>query len=102
MWAHEIDKFALVGHRGRLAERHRVGICLRTTPRRNSDGPTLRHVQLAHNHRLNGVTRAEVLVNLGCEDGLDVPGLRRLVASINRYLGEDPTDATETAGGGCR
>jgi len=30
-----------------------------------------------------------VLVNFGREDRLDVEGLRRLVASINRYLGED-------------
>jgi len=34
------------------------------------------------------VTQAEVLVNLGREDRLGREGLRRLVASINRYLGE--------------
>jgi hypothetical protein len=34
------------------------------------------------------VTQAQVLLNLGREDRLDPDGLRRLVASINRYLGE--------------
>jgi hypothetical protein len=61
---------------------------LRTTQRKNSDGSIVRYVQLAHNHRKDGVTQAEVLVNLGREDRLDPEGLRRLVASINRYLGE--------------
>ena len=59
-----------------------------TTQRRNTDGSVVRYIQLAHNHRVEGVTRAEVLVNLGREDRLDREGLCRLVASINRYLGE--------------
>jgi hypothetical protein len=61
---------------------------LRTTQRKNTDGSVVRYVQLAHNHRVEGVTRADVLVNLGREDRLDREGLARLVASINRYLGE--------------
>ena len=61
---------------------------LRTTQRRNRDGSVVRYVQVAHNRRVEGVTQAEVLVNLGREDRLDGDGLRRLVASINRYLGE--------------
>lgn len=65
-----------------------VGMYLRTTQRRNKDGSVVRYVQLAHNHRVDGVTQAEVLLNLGREDGLDRTGLVRLVASINRYLGE--------------
>jgi hypothetical protein len=73
---------------------------LRTTQRRNGDGSTVRYVQLAHNHRVDGGTQAEVLVNFGREDLLDVAGLRRLVSSINRYLGEQPADAGEAAGGG--
>jgi len=69
---------------------------LRTTQRRNTDGSVVRYVQLAHNHRVDGVTRADVLVNLGREDRLDRDGLARLVASINRYLGEaDGTDSGE-------
>jgi hypothetical protein len=62
---------------------------LRKTQRRNRDGGVVRYVQLARNHRVNGTAQAEVLVNLGREDKLDVDGLRRLVDSINRYLGED-------------
>jgi len=61
---------------------------LRTTQRRNADGSVVRYVQLAHNRRVEGVTQAQVLLNLGREDKLDPDGLRRLVASINRYLGE--------------
>jgi hypothetical protein len=71
---------------------------LRTTQRKNSDGSVVRYVQLAHNHRVDGVTKAEVLVNLGREDRLDPEGLRRLVSSINRYLGE----ADDTSGVGVR
>ncbi len=40
------------------------------------------------NRRVEGVTQAQVLLNLGRHDKLDPEGLRRLVASINRYLRE--------------
>jgi transposase len=73
---------------------------LRATQRRNQDGSVVRYLQLAHNRRVNGVTRAEVLVKLGREDRLDGDGLRRLVASINRYLGEvDASSAGEAEAG---
>ncbi|MET9915375.1 IS1634 family transposase [Streptomyces sp. NPDC006476] len=62
---------------------------LRKIQRRNKDGSVVRYLQLAHNRRKGGTTQAEVLVNFGREDRLDVDGLRRLVASINRYLGEE-------------
>ena len=58
---------------------------LRTTQRRNKDGSVVRYLQLAHNRRTGASTQAEVLVNLGREDRLDVDGLRRLAASIARY-----------------
>jgi hypothetical protein len=58
---------------------------LRRTQRRRKDGSVVGYVQLAHNRRIDGVTRAEVLLNLGREDELDVEGLRRLAASITRY-----------------
>jgi hypothetical protein len=64
---------------------------LRSTQRKNRDGSIVRYVQLAHNRRVDGVTQAEVLLNLGREDQLDPDGLRRLVRSINRYLGEPDT-----------
>jgi transposase len=59
---------------------------LRTIQRRNKDGSVVRYVQLAHNHRKGSSTQAEVLVQLGREDRLDMDGLRRLVGSITRYL----------------
>jgi hypothetical protein len=81
-----------------------VGMYLRTTQRRNRDGSVVRYVQLAHNRRVDGVTQAQVLLNLGREDQLDRDGLRRLVASINRYLGEPEgagaADAARLAGDG--
>ena len=84
-----------------------VGMYLRTTQRRNRDGSVVRYVQLAHNRRVEGVTQAEVLLNLGREDGLDRDGLARLVASINRYLGEPaatavPADIAVLVGDGLR
>jgi len=54
----------------------------------------VRYLQLAHNRRVGGTTRAEVLLNLGREDELDVEGLRRLARSITRY-----TDPGEEGGG---
>ena len=62
---------------------------LRRTQRKRTDGTTVGYVQLAHNRRVEGVTRAEVLVNLGREDELDLDGLRRLAASITRFTDGD-------------
>jgi len=62
-----------------------VGMYVRTIQRRRKDGSLVRYLQLAHNHRVGGVTRAEVLLQLGREDELDVDGLRRLARSIRRY-----------------
>ncbi len=62
---------------------------MRTTQRRRKDGSLARYVQLAHNRRVNGVTQAEVLLNLGREDQLDLDGLRRLAASITRFTDGD-------------
>ncbi len=60
-------------------------------------------MQVAHNRKVDGVTHAEVLLNLGREDTLDRDGLTRLVASINRYLGEPgpaglPAEAAQLVG----
>jgi transposase len=62
---------------------------LRTTQRRRTDGSLVRYVQLAHNRRVGGVTQAEVLLNLGREDQLDMEGLRRLAQSITRFTDGD-------------
>ena len=42
-----------------------VGMYLRTTQRKNRDGTVVRYVQLAHNRRVDGITQAQVLLNLG-------------------------------------
>jgi hypothetical protein len=68
---------------------------LRTTSRRNADGSTVRYLALAHNERVDGQSKARILLNLGREDELDPVGLRRLVSSVCRYLG----DADPYAGG---
>src|SRR4051795_3905754 len=72
-----------------------VGVYLRTSSRRNKDGSMVRYLSIAHNERSpGGPSVAKVLLPLGREDRLDVEALRRLVGSINRYLGEDAgTDA---------
>ena len=78
-----------------------VGMYLRTTLRRNGDGSVVRYVQLAHNRRVEGSTQAQVLLHLSREDKLGPDSLRRLVASINRYLGEPGAhaDVRELVGG---
>jgi len=73
---------------------------LRTIQRHNKDGSTVRYLQLAHNHRKGKNTQAEVLLQLGREDRLDLEGLRRLVGSISRYLdgaGAPPPAGPEAA-----
>ena len=70
---------------------------LRTTARANKDGSVVRYLALAHNQRVGAATKANVLLNLGREDRLDPDGLRRLVRSINRYLGKPDTDGTDAA-----
>ena len=64
---------------------------LRRTQRRRKDGSVVGYLGLAHNRRVDGVTRAEVLLNLGREDELDVDALRRLAASITRFADGDGT-----------
>src|SRR5689334_7568559 len=68
---------------------------LRTTARANKDGSVVRYLALAHNQRVGAATKANVLLNLGREDRLDPDGLRRLVRSINRNLGEPDTGGTD-------
>lgn len=75
--------FLVIGGQG-------VGVYLRTSSRRNQDGTTVRYLAIAHNERSpGGPSVAKVLLPLGREDRLDVAGLRRLVGSINRYLGDE-------------
>src|SRR3954466_16371354 len=74
-----------------------VGMYLRTASRRNRDGSAVRYVSIAHNERSpGGPSVAKVLLALGREDRLDGEALRRLVGSINRYLGEAPGSDADT------
>jgi hypothetical protein len=75
-------------------------VYLRTSSRRNQDGSTVRYLSIAHNERSpGGPSVAKVLLPLGREDRLDVEALRRLVGSINRYLGEEAgSDARSQVG----
>lgn len=69
-----------------------VVMYLRFTQRTNTDGTTVRYAALAHNRRVGGKTRPDVLMNLGRVDQLDVDGLRRLAASIDRHFGDGGLD----------
>ncbi|MFG2045020.1 hypothetical protein [Dactylosporangium sp. NPDC048998] len=65
-----------------------MGMFLRFTSRTNVDGSVVRYVALAHNRRVDGRVKPDVLMNLGRADQVDVAGLRRLAASINRHYGD--------------
>jgi transposase len=66
---------------------------LRFTQRTNADGSVVRYVALAHNRRVDGKVKPDVLMNLGRVDQLDVDGLRRLAASITAHFGADGADS---------
>jgi transposase len=66
-----------------------VVMYLRFTQRANLDGSVIRYVALAHNRRVDGKIKPDVLMNLGRVDRLDVDGLRRLAASITKHFGPD-------------
>jgi transposase len=57
----------------------------------------VRYVQLAHNYRDKeaGQSRANVLYNFGREEHLDTAALKRLIGSINRYLGPEEALASQ-------
>src|SRR5689334_12440993 len=70
---------------------------LRFTSRTNADGSVVRYVALAHNRRVDGKIKPDVLMNLGRVDQVDVAGLRRLAASIAKHFGDGDalSDAAE-------
>jgi len=76
---------------------------LRFTQRTNADGSTVRYVALAHNRRVDGKIKPDVLVNLGRTDRLDVDSLLRLAASIRKHCADadgltDSIEAGQLAG----
>ena len=70
---------------------------LRFSQRTNVDGTVVRYVALAHNRRVDGKVKPDVLMNLGRVDRLDVDGLLRLAASIRKHFGDGDglTDSAE-------
>jgi hypothetical protein len=72
---------------------------LRSTPRRNKDGSEVRYLQLAHNVWDPAAKRSKVQVvyNFGREDAANREALRRLVASVSRFL--EPGAALAAAAG---
>jgi transposase len=70
---------------------------LRFSQRANADGTVVRYVALAHNRRVDGKVKPDVLMNLGRVDRLDVDGLLRLAASIRKHFGDggELTDSAE-------
>jgi hypothetical protein len=76
-----------------------VVMYLRFTQRTNTDGTVVRYVALAHNRRVDGKVKPDVLMNLGRVDRLDVDGLLRLAASIRAHFGDgDEVGAGTQAG----
>ena len=61
---------------------------IRKVNRKNKDGSTVTYVQLVHNQRDKdkGYSKAKILYNFGRIEHLDVEQLKRLVASISRFL----------------
>jgi hypothetical protein len=61
---------------------------LRSTPRKNKDGSTVRYLQLAHNvwDPAAKRSRAQVIYNFGREDEMSRAAIERLVASLSRFL----------------
>ena len=72
---------------------------LRETRRTNKDGSVVSYLQLAHNerHPVTGSPVAKVIHNFGRADKVDREALRRLVASISRFL--EPAEAVAATEG---
>src|SRR4051812_34131465 len=73
---------------------------LRSTPRRNKDGSTVRYLQLAHNlwDPVAKRSKVQVVYNFGREDAANREALQRLIASVTRFLAPDAA-LTATAEG---
>src|SRR6266480_551139 len=72
---------------------------LRETRRKNKDGTVVSYLQLAHNerHPQTGTPTAKVIHNFGRADQVDREALRRLVASVRRFL--EPAQAVAATAG---
>jgi hypothetical protein len=75
-------------------------VYLRESRRRNKDGTVVSYLQLAHNerHPRTGSPVAKVIHNFGRADLVDPEALRRLVASISRFVEPEQAAAAAAAG----
>jgi transposase len=73
---------------------------LRSTPRRNKDGSTVRYLQLAHNvwDPVAKRSKVQVVYNFGREDAANREALQRLIASVARFLDPDAALAASADG----
>lgn len=80
---------------------YNVDMYIRTIQRKNKDGSVVRYIQLAHNQwdPQARCAKAKVLFNLGREEEVDREALKRLVKSINRFLGPEETLRYEAEAG---
>lgn len=74
---------------------------IRTVTRKNKDGSVVRYLQLAHNEWDSeaGCAKARVLYNFGREENVDREALKRLVASISRFLSPEEMLKAQASGG---
>jgi len=72
---------------------------IRTLKRQNKNGSITEYLQLAHNEWDKETRRStvKVLINFGRKEEVDVEGLERLVASIQRYIGSLPDNESNTS-----
>ena len=70
---------------------------IRTQKRQNKNGSITEYLQLAHNEWDKQVRRStvKILINFGRKEEVDVEGLERLVASIQRYIGSLPDNESK-------
>jgi len=73
---------------------------MRTISRTNKDGSKVEYVQLAHNIRdpEKGYSKAEVIYSFGRKDELDLKAIRRLIASMSRFLGPEEAMQAQAPG----
>jgi hypothetical protein len=73
---------------------------IRISQRKNKDGSVAEYASLAHNYRHpdTGRSKAKILYNFGRREHVDEDGLRRLVDSINRFLGPEDELKGQMAG----
>jgi len=70
---------------------HNIDMYIRTIQRKNKDGSVVRYVQLAQNEwdPQARCAKARVLYSFGREEEVDRDALKRLIRSINRFLGPE-------------